>query len=54
LRDLGDRQVLLVAVVAGELRGAPAFADAITHRLTPLIDSCRWHTATVPDVLDSH
>ena len=35
LRDLGDRQVLLIAVVAGELRGTPAFAHPITHPWTP-------------------
>jgi len=31
-RDLGDRQVLLVAIVAGDLRGTAAFANPVTHR----------------------
>jgi hypothetical protein len=32
--------VFLIAIVAGELRGAPAFAHPITHRLLPLVRGC--------------
>jgi hypothetical protein len=40
--DLGDRQALLVAVVARELRGAAALANAVCHKPPGSFVSLRW------------